>query len=120
MSIKPSVYLFVLIISVSLSCGTETSNNKSITGLWQSIGYGRLLKIDSSAYTFYDTTKISCIPSREGPISDWGNAISIVNDTLFIQRGISVYTFERITRLPELCQQSSFNNNDPLYNLIYY
>lgn len=89
---------------------------KSINGVWQSIGYGRILKIDSDKYSYFDITKISCLPTKEGNIKDFENAITVVNDTLTIKNGFTDYFFTRLKRIPNLCQQNQLNSNDIMYN----
>ena len=61
---KLLIFLFVI---TSLS-NDQTKN--SIEGIWKSIGYGKILKIDSTTYKYFDITNISCLPSKRGEISD--------------------------------------------------
>ena len=112
---KNVLFLLILIIlcdkTFSQNCG-----NQSINGVWQSIGYGRILKIDSDRYSYFDITKISCLPTKEGYIRDFENAITVVNDTLSIKRGFTDYFFTRLEGFPNLCQQKQHDPNDVLYN----
>ena len=67
---KPFCFLIIAIVSV-WSCQTvETSYSpKGPEGVWESIGYGRLLVVDSSEYALYNTTKSSCVPFKSGSLS---------------------------------------------------
>ena len=112
-----TLYFFPTIIAcLFFACTIEDAKKQSIDGIWQSIGYGRILKIDSAKYSYFDITTISCIPVKEGVLADLEHAITLVNDTLSIKRGYSVYSFKRVRELPNLCQQKDHDLNDPLYN----
>jgi len=111
-----SICLAFVIIFLLTSCKPEVQKNDSIEGNWQSIGYGRILQIDSISYSQFDITKISCLPTKEGSSSDFNGVISLRNDTLSIRRGLSTYNYVRIKNLPDLCNKNTQVNNDPIYN----
>jgi carboxyl-terminal processing protease len=102
------------VLTFWLQCKKQKS--KSINGIWQSIGYGRILKIDSGEYSYFDITKISCLPIKQGAITDFEKAINIVNDTLSIKKGFTHYSFIRVKELPSLCQEKIQHPDDALYN----
>lgn len=117
------IYL-VIIISL-ISCKTD-SNNKSkketsfsANGAWESIGHGYLLEIrDSTSYSFYDATSISCVPRRTGKFKDIEKTILHQNDTLVLLSGTINYYYTPLESLPKLCK-STLNGKkakDPLYN----
>jgi len=87
-------------------------------GYWTSVGYGRVLKVIDGAYNLYDVTSISCIEVLEGNLSDYGDALTITQDTLALKDGINMYYFTRFNDIPALCNQDDLNAkaNDPEYN----
>jgi carboxyl-terminal processing protease len=112
-----TVFIFLLILPFSLiNCRSEKTKNNSIEGIWQSVGYGRILEIDSISYSVYDITEISCTESKTGNSSDFNDVIRLKNDTLSIQRGLSTYYYTRLNAKPELC---SSLNEDKTYDIEY-
>lgn len=101
-----------------LTCEAENKQDGSIEGIWQSIGYGRILTIESDKYAFFDITQISCLPVKEGSITDFSGNIELENETLFIKEGFDIYYFEKIEELPTFCKQKVGEGklSDPLYN----
>lgn len=109
--------LFIVLLFLILSCQyKENKQTESINGTWQSIGYGKALKIDSAKYQYYDITKISCLPSKEGDIFEIKNSIEIINDTLAVKRGFNFYYYTRATEFLDLCKKNITDKNDPLLN----
>ena len=108
---KLLIFLFVI-----TSCKSNDQTKNSIEGIWKSIGYGKILKIDSTTYKYFDITNISCLPSKRGEISEIKNSLELINDTLSIKRGFKVYQYTRTEEFLKLCQQSKTNVNKPLYN----
>ncbi|MCX2743308.1 S41 family peptidase [Mangrovivirga sp. M17] len=107
-----------LVILIILS-GCETKNNylndlKYST--WKSIGYGRIIEIDSVEYKLYDLTKISCIPVKSGTLSDIQDVIKIKNDTLYYEVGFDIYSFKKIDHTPYICLENEKDSTDPKRN----
>ncbi|NMM47603.1 S41 family peptidase [Marinigracilibium pacificum] len=98
------------------SCNNKKVNNEVIdqNGIWQSIGYGRILVIDSSDYHFYDYTTTYCGLKKEGQTDKLSTSISIKNDTLLYSIGFDIYKFVRINNLPKICKDS-LRKVDPEY-----
>jgi len=107
-----------LLLFVVISCKGESKEELTTTdGIWQSIGYGRVVQIDNGEYVLSDVTAISCIPLMEGNISDFDPNLHLVNDTILLKDGINRYYFTRIPALPEPCSQDlSAKKTDPVYN----
>ena len=62
----PIGFLFIFAV-MTYSCHTETSTNNLSIGTWRSIGSGLILDIkDSTNYSLYDFTAISCLANRKG------------------------------------------------------
>jgi len=116
MRIKINLILLFTTLCTLISCSSKYQKNNSIKGIWKSVGYGKILKIDSTTYKYFDITDISCLPSKEGNISEIKNAIQISNDTLTVKLGFSDYQYFRIKEFPILCKQNPKNKNDILYN----
>jgi hypothetical protein len=115
---RSNTYLILLftIAGTLISCSNKSQKNNSIEGIWKSIGYGKILKIDANSFEYYDITTISCLPSKGGDISEVQSSMQISNDTLTITRGFSKYRYERLSKFPDLCQQSTKDKNDISYN----
>jgi len=109
----PFIALFLLILSCQHK---EDKQKESINGVWKSIGYGKILKIDSINYKYFDITDISCLPSKEGDISEIKNSIKLVDDTITVQRGFNSYYYTRATDFLDVCQNNKKDENDPIYN----
>lgn len=112
--------ILILLITLSfLSCKDEKQENRSINGVWESIGSGWVLQIqDGARYTFYDITSISCLPTREAELSELMPALSLEKDTLYYQNGVMTYKFVRSEKMPDLCgtEVSEAKKKDLLYN----
>lgn len=110
-----SPIIFLLIVLFLPACKSKIEYN-SIEGIWKSIGYGRILQIDSTFYSVYDITELSCTQSKTGNSSDFNDVIRLKDDTLSIQRGLSTYYYTRLDSTPEIC----FNlNENKTYDVKY-
>jgi hypothetical protein len=116
MRIKTNSILLLTITVTLISCSIKNKKNDSIEGVWESVGYGKILNIESNSYEYYDITDISCLSAKEGVISEIKNSIQISNDTLTINGGFSEYSYIRVNKFPDLCKQSLKDNNDISYN----
>ena len=111
------IYSVCIAILLLFACqNKKTQNTKSIQGIWKSIGYGKILKIDSISYKYFDVTNISCLPSKKGNISEIKNSIELKNDTLAVKRGFNIYYYTRTTELPDLLLKNKKEKNNPLHN----
>ncbi len=117
------LFLSILVLLFFTACKTEKHEKiNPLHGNWKSIGYGKFLVLDSISYTFYDYTKISCLPAQKGDISLLENRMHIKNDTLLISKGTSVYSYVKTNQLPKVCNQklSEKDINDPEFNFEVY
>jgi carboxyl-terminal processing protease len=110
------ITLFSFLLFLLIGCKPNDEKKNSIEGVWKSIGYGKILKIDSTSYKYFDITDISCLPSKQGDISEVKNSIVLKNDTLAVKSGYSFYYYTRTNEFPDLCQKNKNDTNDPLYN----
>lgn len=113
---QTKLFSLLLLFIIFYGCQSKNLNNNSIEGIWESVGYGQILKIDSTTYKYFDITSISCLPSKEGEISEVENSLKINNDTLTVKTGFSLYFYTRINKFPDLCKTNTRDINDPLYN----
>ncbi|WP_299314812.1 S41 family peptidase [uncultured Aquimarina sp.] len=116
MRTKATLSAILLILILLIGCKPNNDKNNSIKGIWESIGYGKILKIDANTYKYFDITDVSCLPVKEGDISEVKNSIQISNDTLTIERGFSKYRYVRLNKFPDLCHENLKDKNDILYN----
>jgi len=112
--------VIVFIALLAFSCGPQQSvEQASLNGTWESIGSGWILQIqDSSQYTIYDITSISCLPNHKGPLNEISGALSLKKDTLSLLKGVITYSFIRTEKLPTLCQSTldEKKSKDPEFN----
>ena len=82
----------LLSILLLLSCQRELQETTSINGVWESVGSGWVLEIkDSTQYSFYDITTISCLPRRTGPMEEVKGFLTLEGDTLSLLTGVLTY-----------------------------
>lgn len=101
----------------------EKSSEPKIDGVYESVGYGRIVKIKNGEYLLADVTKFSCIPLMDGKISEFEEALQLKNDTLSLKDGINTYYFTRIDDAPAVCKsdtpeykEAESKANDPEHN----
>lgn len=110
---------FLITLITLVSCQEKKEQLETINGTWQSIGSGWFLSItDSTEYAFYDITAISCLPNRNGKLTELVNDLQLQNDTLSLKKGVITYRFTRSQNLPEKCtvDLTKTEKNDVLYN----
>lgn len=126
---KVNTLLLLLFFNVSLffnSCIKQKENlNININGVWIQEGYGRILLIKDSIYTYYNTTESSCLPLIEnGVLTDRFSLVELKDNNLILNPGgIVDYRFKRTSILPEKCESinltldhSPQNNFNVLWN----
>lgn len=96
MRTKIILFHLLLFLILLIGCKTNKAKNSSIEGIWESIGYGEILKIDANSYEYFDITDFSCLPAKEGNISEVINSMQVSNDTLIVKRGFNKYRYVRI------------------------
>ena len=95
-------YLQIIIaILLFVSCESDKQNDNSINGVWQSIGYGKILKITSDQFQLYDVTQISCLPIEQGNLSNLGSHLNVNNGVLSISKGLNIYQYTKVDALPQ-------------------
>ena len=117
------IIIWGVLIGIFGCSSIKRGANKSIEGTWESLGYGRILKIKNNKFIIGDITKFSCQELFSGKISDFGNKIQLKNDTLSVKEGINEYFFTKIPDSPALCKKGSPERqnaeakaNDPMFN----
>lgn len=117
---KHSCYTLVIFVLLIVNSCRETSLEIIVNtdGYWESVGYGRILKVTNGSFKLYDKTNISCVKIIEGELSEFGNALKITPDTLALEDGINWYFYTRLREIPTICTQevSESKNKDPEYN----
>ena len=111
-----SLLLLLLFFILNYGCKPNDQKSNSIEGIWKSIGYGKILKIETNSYEYYDITDISCLSSKEGNISEVKNSMQVSNDTLTVKRGFNKYRYVRVNKFPDLCKKTIKDKNDISYN----
>ena len=103
---------------VIFSACTSKKTSPSINGVWESVGAGWVLHIeDSTSYSLYDITSISCLPNRQAKLEELIKSFQLIQDTLLLKKGVITYKFVKGKRLPEMCQTLNKEKaKNPLYN----
>ena len=126
------VVILLLFLSLPLWNGRQARAQQdkavALDGVWRLRGYGKILHIHQGNYTNYDITKISCLPVRKGTLRDLKNRFDRfeIHDTdrlsLFSKGGVTRYTYDRLSTLPEYCQNDCVSKSkDPEYNFeVFY
>ncbi len=118
MNIKAQLKSSIFLILTLVSC-QRPMPNKSISGVWIQEGYGRIIIIKDSTYTYFNTTENSCLPLiSNGKLTDRFRIVDFKNDKLILNPGgIVDYGFTRSDKLPEYCVNHNTNkNNSPELN----
>jgi carboxyl-terminal processing protease len=105
---------------------TLASKDNRLNGIWKSIGYGYILKIEQGKATFYDITEKYCLKnpymSHEHSYQQLLDMVEMAgkNKLLHPWENFPI-EFNRITKIPSLCQRSylletdnSKSNVDPI------
>lgn len=116
MQTKTAIFSLFLLFILFSGCKPNAKKSNSIEGVWKSVGYGKILKIEASTYQYFDITSLSCLPSKMGDLSEVKNSIELKNDTLIVKRGFNFYYYSRTNESLDLCKDSIKETNDPLYN----
>lgn len=92
-------------------------------GLWRSVGYNRILRIDASGYEFYTSTASYATLCERGSVQQFFRAFDRCEITergrlaLFHAHDLTRYEFERCESFPSGCQILETANLDPQLNL---
>lgn len=109
--------LLLLVFGICLNA--QITDTKTIEGLWENEGYGRIIEIKKKKTTIYDVCKINCTTSDVIPNKVLLNEFKITKtsaSTLEVRDGVTKYFFNKIESLPKLCFTKNTKSKDPLYN----
>lgn len=109
----------ILAVLMLLSCQDSKEKNtpETLDGVWQSVGYGRIVKIEEGAFKLAQLTSVTCMPVLQGDLAMYGDQIYIQNDTLRLDNGINHYMFTRIDEAPAICKDRDESGyDDPVLN----
>ena len=98
--------LFLLLILSTFYCCQNQKEVYSTNGIWIQEGYGRIIHIQDSIYTYYNTTENLCLPLiSDGVLTDRFHIIDLNKNKLILNPGgIVNYHFKRIEKLPKNCK----------------
>lgn len=112
----------ILIISILLilltSCKDKDRGTKpaSSNGLWQQLGYGKVIEIKNDSVKILDISKVGCNVYDKVLLSEIGKIDTFSQDSLTIKKNIKSYKYVRLEELPTLCNQPNINSKNPVYN----
>lgn len=110
------LFLLALFTSASSVSSANDEMRPGIDGVWQSVGYGQVVRIQSGAARIYDVSRAGCVHAYDEPLHELGEIVSVGANSLIIEYGINRYRFERLARLPAACASTPANPADPLLN----
>ena len=114
---KTTHTLLLLVFGICLNA--QITDTKTIEGIWENEGYGRIIEIKKKKTTIYDICKINCnaseIISNKALLNEF-KIIKTSPTTLVVENGVTKYYFNKIEKLPKLCSKKAKNKKDPLYN----
>ncbi|MEO1487030.1 MAG: S41 family peptidase [Bacteroidota bacterium] len=102
-----------------ISCEESKEIPKSLNGTWKSLGSGWVLQIqDSTEYTLFDVTEISCLKNRTAELSEMLGDLQLQNDTLALTKGVMTYRFVRDENALRQCAtpHSTSEQKNTLFN----
>lgn len=111
--------LFMLaVVILSISGTIKAQKTDVILGYWEMEGYGIIAHISEDVVKMYDTTEISCTPSREYPTNMLSSHYSLDGNALILRVGVTQFVLHKIKQLPAICTQklSKKKRNDPIFN----
>jgi len=102
--------IFKLVITILslciglISCEQPKETPETLNGVWKSLGSGWVLQIkDSTEYTLFDITKISCLENRTAQLSEMTPDLQLKNDTLYLNKGVMTYRFIKDEKALDNC-----------------
>ena len=100
---KPVITILSLCIGL-ISCEQPKETPETLNGVWKSLGSGWVLQIkDSTEYTLFDITKISCLENRTAQLSEMIPDLQLENDTLYLNKGVMTYRFIKDEKALDNC-----------------
>lgn len=117
-TLKTSSLISVLILFLILcSCNEKVQIEQSgPNGIWKQIGYGNIAVLNDTTISVYNISKQNCLLAFEEHLLDFGKVKDWKKDTLTIRHGIDDWKFVRLNKLPDLCERSEVQRNDPKHN----
>jgi carboxyl-terminal processing protease len=115
--IKILFYFFILFSAHSLFA--QTVPEDALKGTWKMRGYGKIITINDTVVNSYEATSISCILSsqlKRDDILQLGTIKSVDQNLLTITQGITSYTLDKISELPNSIEYNLTKSEDPDYN----
>lgn len=110
------VGLFLVIVLIYSCQQKPTPPSPSQDGIWEQMGYGKILEIKNDSAKIYDICKVGCVEFDHVALSELGTIELISKDSLIQRKNIKTYRYARLDKLPELCTSSNQDFNDPVYN----
>jgi len=110
-------FYFIVSVFILTSCSTK-KEIQNINGTWIQEGYGRIISISDSTYTYFNTTENTCLPLIEnGILTDRFRIVNFQKDKLVLNPGgIVDYNFYRTDSLPENCKNTNSLNHSAQTN----
>lgn len=88
-------------------------------GFFRQEGYGFVLEIKKKSVDIYEEAGSYCYPSKSISIDEFmqsSEVKSIEEGVLTIEKGITIYTYQKLGALPDGCDSFNSEKENPLYN----
>ncbi|NOQ92506.1 MAG: hypothetical protein GQ552_07310 [Flavobacteriaceae bacterium] len=101
-----SIRIIIGFVFILLSCNSKP---QSLAGTWVQEGYGRILEITDSTYTYFNISEKSCLPLiKGGKLNERFKIVHFNKDKLTLNPGgIVNYHFKRSKALPTKCNKDN-------------
>lgn len=109
---KALMFLLVMSIVTALVHADESS----LDGIWRSVGYGQIMRVEAGQVAGYDISKAGCFHSFDEKLNELGEVVDVSDTSLIIGYGINLYHYTRLRELPSACTGKPENPSDPLLN----
>ena len=115
---KLKLLLLGVLATFFIACNDKSGESaQTIDGVWQSVGYGRVIKIEEGAFKAAQVTSMSCMVELSGETAIFGEKLYLKEDTLRLDDGINRYKFVRIDDAPAICKdRDTTNYANPVLN----
>jgi len=108
--------LVLIVTALCLSSCTQEQKVISANGIWQQLGYGKVIEIQGDSIWVYDKCAIDCSLYEQTLLADEGKVFKLTEDSLVIKKNIKTYQFLKLDKLPTLCTGQKEKSLSPVHN----
>lgn len=100
------------------SCTLLATNAHAKPSIWQSIGYGHIIEVNSGSVTFFDVSEHHCLKNSARNAQPWAGAFKQLdsNNAQFDWHTVHPLKLTRLKKLPESCEKLKRNTDDAAFD----